>query len=104
MIVGNATEVEALKSALAEAKEEVRVSKAATEKAATDVEAEKAARLQYEARVTEVEQALQEATTKCESLEESNKAQVVDLNMALQATKEVGSESRAAREEIKQVG
>ena len=37
MIVGNATEVEALKSALAEAKEEARVSKAAAEKAAADV-------------------------------------------------------------------
>ena len=58
MIVGNATEVVALKSALAEAKEEARASKAATEKAAIDVEAEKVAHLQYEARVTKVEQAL----------------------------------------------
>ena len=58
MIVGNATEVKALKSALAEAKEEARVSKAAAEKAAADVKAENAARLKYEARVTEVEQAL----------------------------------------------
>ena len=102
MIVGNATEVEALKSALAEAKEEVRVSKAATEKAATDVEAEKAARLQYEARVTEVEQALQDAAHKCESLEESNKVQAAGLTKALQAAKEARFESRAAREEIKQ--
>ena len=45
MIVGNTTGVEALKSALAEAKEEARVSKAAAEKAAANVEAEKAARL-----------------------------------------------------------
>ena len=58
MVVGNATEVEALKNALAEAKEEARASKQAAEKAAADVEAEKAAHLQYEARVTEVEQAL----------------------------------------------
>ena len=41
MIVGNATEVEALKSALAEAKEEARVSKAAAEKASVDVEAKR---------------------------------------------------------------
>nr|XP_020167269.1 uncharacterized protein CG45076-like [Aegilops tauschii subsp. strangulata] len=99
---GNATEVEALKSVLAEAKEEARASKAATEKAAADVEAEKAARLQYEARVAEVEQALQDAANKCESLEESNKAQAAELTKALQATKEAQSESRAAREEIKQ--
>ena len=45
MFVGNATEVEALKSALAEAKEEARVNKATVDKAAADVEAEKAARL-----------------------------------------------------------
>nr|XP_020147249.1 uncharacterized protein CG45076-like [Aegilops tauschii subsp. strangulata] len=99
---GNATEIEALKSALAEAKEEARVSKAAAEKAAADVEAEKAARLQYEARVTEVEQALQEPASKCESLEESNKAQAAELTKALQAVKEARSKSRAAREEIKQ--
>ena len=98
MIVGNATEVEALKSALAEAKEEARASKAAADKAAADVEAEKVARLQYEARVTEVEQALQDAANKCESLEESNKAQAAELTKALQAAKEARSESRAARE------
>nr|XP_020153400.1 protein WEAK CHLOROPLAST MOVEMENT UNDER BLUE LIGHT-like 1 [Aegilops tauschii subsp. strangulata] len=99
---GNTTEVEALKSALAEAKEEARASKAAAEKVAMDAEAEKATRLQYEVRVTEVEQALQEAANKCESLEESNKAQEAELSKALQEAKEARSESRAAREEIKQ--
>ena len=44
MIVGSATEVETLKSALAEAKEEVRARKAAADKAAADLEAEKVAR------------------------------------------------------------
>ena len=88
MIVGNVAKFEALKNALAEAKEEARASKVAAEKAATDVEAEKAARLQYEARVTEVEQALQEAANKCESLEESNKAQASELTKALQEAKE----------------
>ena len=102
MVAGNTTEVEALKSALSEAKEEARVNKAVAEKATVDVEAEKAARLQYEARVAELEQALQEAATKCESLEESNKAQAAELTKALQAAKEARSESRAARVEIKQ--
>jgi len=54
--------------------------------------------------VTEVEQALQEAANKCESLEESNKAQAAELTKALQEAKEARSESRAAREEIKQAG
>ena len=47
MIVGNAIEVEALKSALAEGKKEARASSEAAEKAATDVEDEKAVRIQY---------------------------------------------------------
>ena len=57
MVVGNATEVEALKDALAEAKE-ASSSKEATEKVVADVEAEKVSHRKYEARVTEVEQAL----------------------------------------------
>ena len=43
-----------------------------------------------------------DAANKCESLEETNKAQAAELTMALQAAKEARSESRAAREEIKQ--
>ena len=52
--------------------------------------------------MTEVEQVLQDAAKKCESLEVSNKAQVAELTKALQAAKEARSESRAAREEIEQ--
>ena len=74
MIVGSATEVETLESALAEAKEEAKASKAAADKAAVDLKAEQAARRQYEERVTEVEQELKDAAGKCESLEEQNKA------------------------------
>ena len=103
MIVGNATEVEALKSALAEAKEEARASKAAGEKADVDLKAEQVVRRQYEERVTEVEQELKDAANKCESLEESNKAQASELTKALQEAKEARTESRVAREEIKQV-
>ena len=40
MIVGSATEVETLKSALAEAKEEARASKVAADKAAAELKAE----------------------------------------------------------------
>ena len=58
MIVGSAIEVETLKSALAEAKEEARASRAAAEKAATDFKAKQVVRHQYEERVTKVEQAL----------------------------------------------
>nr|XP_020146712.1 tropomyosin-2-like [Aegilops tauschii subsp. strangulata] len=99
---GSAAEVETLKSALAQAKEQARVSKVAADKAAADLKAEQVARRQYEERVTEVEQELKDAAGKCEALEEKNKAQAVDLAKALHEAKEARSESRAAREEIKQ--
>jgi DNA repair exonuclease SbcCD ATPase subunit len=102
MIAGSAAEVETLKSALAQAKEEAKVSKAAADKAAADLKSEQVARRQYEERVTEVEQELKDAAGKCESLEEKNKAQAAELAKALQEAKEARTESRAAREEIRQ--
>ena len=78
------------------------MSQAATDKAAADLEAEQVSRRKYEERVTEVAQELQDAASKRETLEEKNKAQVVDLTKALQGAKEARPESRAAREEIKQ--
>ena len=51
IIVGSAAVVKTLKSALAQAKERARVSKAAA-----DLKAEQVTRRQYEERVTEVEQ------------------------------------------------
>lgn len=102
MIAGTATEVKTLKSALAEDKEDARASKAVADKAAVDREAEQVTRRKCEARVTEVEQALQDAANKCEALEEQNKAQAIELAKVLQEAKEARTESRAAREEIKQ--
>ena len=52
------TEVEDLKSALARAKEQAWVSRAAADKAAADLEAEQVTRRKYEERVIELEQAL----------------------------------------------
>ena len=49
-----------------------------------------------------MEQELQDAASKCEALEEKNKAQAVNLTKALQEAKEARTESRAAREENKQ--
>ena len=83
IFVGSAGEVEALKSALAQAKEQARVSKAAADKEAADLKAEQVARRQYEERVTEVEQELKDAAGKCEALEEKSKAQAVNLAKAL---------------------
>ena len=54
--------------------------------------------------MTEVEQKLKDTTHKCESLEEENKAKGTELAKTLQDAKEARSESRAAREEIRQAG
>ena len=78
------------------------MNKAAADKAAEDLKSEQVVHRQYEKRVTEVEQALKDAASKCESLEEKNNAQATDLAKALQEAKEARAKSRAAREEIKQ--
>ena len=78
------------------------MSKAAAGKAVADLKAEQVTRHQYEERVTEVEQELKDTAGKCESLEEQNKAQAAELAKALQEAKEARTESRAAREEIKE--
>ena len=83
IIAGSAAEVETLKSALAQAKEEARANKAAADKAATELKTEQVARRQHEERVAEVEQELKDAAGKCEALEEKSKAQAVNLAKAL---------------------
>jgi chromosome segregation ATPase len=104
MGTGGAAEVETLRGALAQAKEQARVSKAAADTAAMDLKFKQAARRQYEERVAKLEQELKDAASKCESLEEKNKAQAADLAKALQEAEEGRTESRAAREEIRQAG
>nr|XP_040249457.1 nucleolin-like [Aegilops tauschii subsp. strangulata] len=95
-------QVEALQGELTQAKEQARVNKAATNKAAEDLKAEQAIRCQYEERVTQVKQALKDAADKYKSLEAKSKAQATDLAEALKEAEEARAESRAAREEIKQ--
>ena len=52
--------------------------------------------------MTEVEQELRDAYGRCEALEEKSSAQATDLAKALQEAKEARTESRSAREEIRQ--
>ena len=47
---------------------------------------------------------LKDATGKCKSLEEDNKAKAGELDKALQKARQAQSKSRAAREEIQQAG
>ena len=78
-----AMEVEALRSDLARAKEQARVSNAAAEKAAANLKEEHATRSQFEERVSKIEQELKDATRKCEVLKEDNKVKAAELGKAL---------------------
>jgi hypothetical protein len=100
----NAAAVEALRAKLARAKEQARTSEAATKKATAELMAEQATRRQCEERVSTMTRELKDANVRCEFLEKDNKARTVNLGKALQEAKEARSESRAAREEIRQAG
>ena len=65
------------------------------------MKAEQATRRQVEERVSVVEQELKDVTRKCKSLEEENIAKATRLTKALVVAKEARSESRAAREEVR---
>ena len=79
IFVGADTEVETLKKALAEAKK-----KAAKEQAARE---------KHEARVCEVQQELQDAVKKCESLEHDIADQETELAKARQSAQEARVEA-----------
>ena len=92
-----ATEVDILKSAVAQAKEEAKANKAATNKAAAELKTEQVARRQHEERVAKVEQELKDAIDKCEALEEKTMAQAFELTKALPKAKEARIEVLARR-------
>ena len=81
LFVGAAAEVEALKKALAEAEE--RVTK------------EQAAREKHEAKVVELQQELQDAMKKCESLERNIADQEYELTKVRQSTHDARVEAKA---------
>ena len=102
--VDGAAAVETLRAELAWAKEQARVSDATAKKAAADLMAKQAALRQCQGRISTVERELKDATNRCKSLEEDNKTKAFELNKALLEAKEARSDSRAAREEIRQAG
>ena len=99
-----AAAVEILWAELARAKEQARFSNAAAEKASAELKAEQAARRQDEEKISAMALELKNAAGRCELLEKENEAKTADLDKALRETKEARSESRAAREEIRQAG
>ena len=85
-VIGAATVVEALKKAVAEA-----------EKRATK---EQDTRENHEAQVIEVQQELQEAIGKCETLEQSIKDQESELTKARESTHDARAQAQGALQEI----
>ena len=104
MTAYGAAAVEILRAELARAKEQARISNAAAEKASAELKAEQAPRRQYEERISTMALELKDAASRCEFLEKDNKARTADLDKALREEKEVRSESRASRQEIRQAG
>ena len=81
-MIGATTEVAALKKALAEAE-----NKAAKERAARE---------KHEARISEVQQELQDTVKKYESLERDSKTQESELAKARQSTQDARAEAQSA--------
>ena len=100
MAVDGAAAIEVLRAELAWAKEQARRSNAAAEKASAELKAEQAARRQDEDKISTMTLKLENATSRCEFLEES-KALMADLDKALQEAREARSECRAACEEVR---
>ena len=84
--VGAATEVEALKKAVAEAEGKAVEQQAAWKK--------------LEARVKEVQQELQDAVKKCEALEHDASVQGTELSKARQSAETAWNEAQATLQEI----
>ena len=101
MATDGAAAVEVLRAELAQAKEQARRSNAAAEKASAELKAKQAARRQDEEKISTMTLELENATGRCEFLEKESKALTADLDKALQEAREVRSECRAAREEVR---
>ena len=104
MDADGAAVVEILRAELALAKEQGRFSNAAAENASAKLKAEQAARHQDEEKISTMVLELKNSTSRYEFLEKGNEAKTAELDKALRSAREARSESRAAREEIRQAG
>ena len=97
-----AAAAEALRAELSQAKEQARASNAAVLKAAEDLRAEQAAHRRSEDKIAKMVVELKNATGRYELLEKENQVNSADLNKALNASKEMRTEIRDVREELRQ--
>ena len=92
--------MEALKAELALAKEQARVSNTAALKAAEELRAEQAAHRRSEEKIAEMAIELKHAADRYELLKKEHEDKSADLRKALNATKEIRTELKGAREEL----
>ena len=83
-----AAAVEILRSELARAKEQARISNVAAEKASAELKAKRAARHQYEEKISTMTLELKEAASRCGFLERDNEARTADLDKDLREARE----------------
>ena len=96
--------MEALRAELSLAKEQARVSNAAALKAAEELTAEQAAHRRSEEKMAKMAVELKNAAGRYELLKKEHEDKLADMNKALNATKEIRTELRGAREELQQAG
>ena len=96
--------METLRAELARAREQARISDAASEKAASELKAEQVAHSRSEEKIANIALEMKDAARRYELLEKESQAKTVDLKKALQTAKETRFEIRAAREELRQAG
>ena len=96
--------VEILRAEQARAKEQARCNNVAAEKASAELKVERASQRQDEEKISTMALELKNDASRCELLEKENEAKMTELDKALQEAREAWSESRAAREEIRQAG
>ena len=104
MTAYGAAVVETLRAELARAKEQARISDAATLKAVEELRAEQAAHRHIEDKIAKMAVEMKDAAGRYELLEKESQAKAADLKKALEAAKETCSEFRAIREELHEAG
>ena len=104
MTADGAAAMETLRAELARAKEQARISDAATLKAVEELRAKQAAHRQSEDRIAKMAVELKDAAIRYELLEKESRAKVTDLEKAMVAAKEARSKIRATKEELCQAG
>ena len=104
MTAYGAAVVETLRAELARAKEQARISDAATLKATEELRAEQAAHRQSKDKIAKMAVELKDAAGRYELLEKERQAKAGDLKKALEAAKETRSEIRGVREELREAG